>query len=139
MVQMCVASEHLPIEIASVHFEVFGETGGFACPVVAGESGEGERKRGRTGADGGGGAWGARGGGGSVIGGGDVCVGWKQGGVVDFGKYPLLHEVNVLCGWNLDGLLGFVEPCVCIAMLCSARCGTERVVKSCERTRQRPL
>ena len=34
VVQMCIASEHLSVEVASVHFEVFGKARGFASPVV---------------------------------------------------------------------------------------------------------
>jgi len=33
--------------------------------------------------------------------------------------------VNVLCGWDLDWFLGFIKPCVCVAMLDSASCSAE--------------
>ena len=37
VIQVCITSEHLTVEVSNVRLKVFGEARGFASPVAAGE------------------------------------------------------------------------------------------------------
>lgn len=114
VVEVRVASKHLPGDVLAIGQEALGEAAGLPNPVAAGESGErGVECRGAC-HDRGSGARRVHATGsvsGSDDGGG---VGRKNSWVMNLAHDPFLNQTDVLTRWHLDRCLVVVEPGVCV-------------------------
>lgn len=107
VIDMCVAAEHLAVDVTDVAWKCGWETRSFAEPgvlVVASGWLQGR----------------------SVC---AECVGWETCWVGDFAGDPALDICYVLVCWDTDSLLVLVEPSVCDAavMLSASSVGSTKV------------